>query len=67
MKQPLHVTLRAFGQGATAGTLIAVAACLVTTYLSPETLLALALLAGPGLLYLSHLLERRARRSARKE
>ena len=67
MKQPVHRTLRAFSQGAIAGTVIAIVAGLAVAYLGPEALLALALITGPGLLGLSYALERRARRNAREE
>jgi hypothetical protein len=63
MKQPLYATLRAVGLGATCGTPAAIPLA-VAAYLGLAALIGLAVLAGPGLIAVSHVLERRARRAS---
>ena len=59
-------TLRAAGQGVCMGYVVASTAGLVIWRFGDDGLLGLAVVAGPGLILLSHFMERRAKR-AQKE
>jgi len=56
-------TLRAVGQGVCMGCVVASIAGLVIWYFGDAGLLGLAVAAGPGLILLSHFMERRAKRT----
>ena len=64
MKQPLYLTLRAFGQGAIYGTLAAIPLGLAVVYLRPAWFFGLALAVGAGAIVMANVLQRHARRAS---
>lgn len=66
MTLPLYQKLRAVGQGATAGAAIVGANAAVFCLFGDAGLIGLAVAAGPGLLVMSYVLERRAKRTQKE-
>jgi len=65
MTRPLHETLRSFGQGMLAGTVVAAFGALAAAYLGPVGCVVAALATGPTLITVANALKRRDQRKVK--